>query len=436
MIFAKLGWRKGRSEAPSRAAAAPEPAKAQEEPHMTSPASTSPASFADYEIFVAECFRALGCKVELPQNPNQEAWDFAVVTPAGLRGAVQVKSRKAGALPHPMFNRLGLYLSSPEGVAFDFGVNVVNTAFSGPTMAVLQNASPAVEEKFVYGGVVRFPTTRIEWQVHRPGFDAAATATEEPVESPPVAVVAPPEARRVAVFTEKGGVGKTSVAAHLAGAMVYCGRDAVLVDVDKQKNLSLLLGAGVNVVDRHKRASTLVIEPDYLEADESSYKNFYIVYDCAPHFDANPREIFERVTDTVIPFVLSPLSILGNAEVIHRTISSIRGVNPDMRFHIVVNQYEQSRSSSGHQKTLLNHIRFWLKEHGLLQDPKVRFYEPSELSIRRSAILLNWGMFLLKSGEEPRLAFESNVSGAQNLLSDFVALAEAVQDVFDEAEAG
>ena len=45
-------------------------------------------------------------------------------------------------------------------------------------------------------------------------------------------------------------------------------------------------------------------------------------------------------------------------------------------------------------------------------------------------------MFLLKSGEEPRLAFESNVSGAQNLLSDFVALAEAVQEAFDEAEAG
>jgi chromosome partitioning protein len=429
MIFAKLGWKKGRSAAGDIPSAGADRANAGEQPTMTTPASP-----ADYEAFVAQCFRELGCRVEIPDNPNQEAWDFTIMTPAGHLGAVQVKSRKGGALPHPIFNRLGLYLSGPEGLPFKFGINIVNTAFSGPTMTVLQNASPEVEDMFVYGGLVRFPSGKIEWQVHRPDFDVTASEPEAPQQPQAPEPVPPPKARRVAVFTEKGGVGKTSVAAHLAGAMVYCGRDAVLVDVDKQKNLSQLLGTGVNVIDRHRRVSTLVIEAELDEINEEDYKNFYIVYDCAPHFDANPREIFERVTDTVIPIVLSPLSILGNAEVIHRTISSIRGVNPDMRFHIVINQYEQSKSTSGHQKTLLNYIRFWLQQNNLLKDPKVKFYEPAELSIRRSAILLNWGMFLLKAGEEPRLAFESNVSGAQNLLSDFVALAESVQDTFELAE--
>jgi len=429
MIFAKLGWKKAQSSAPGQTSAAADVAEVGEQPSMSTTATPN-----DYEAFVAQCFRELGCRVEIPDNPNQEAWDFTILTPAGQCGAVQVKSRKAGALPHPIFNRLGLYLSGPEGAPFTFGVNIVNTGFSGPTLTVLQNASPEFEETFVYGGVVRFPMGKIEWQVHRPDFDTTIVEEPKTTDGKPDTPVPPPKARRVAVFTEKGGVGKTSVAAHLAGAMVYCGRDAVLVDVDKQKNLSQLLGSGVNIVDKNRRISTLVIEADLAEINEEDYKNFYIVYDCAPHFDANPREIFERVTDTIIPIVLSPLSILGNAEVIHRTISSIRAVNPDMRFHIVINQYEQSKSASGHQRTLLNYIRFWLKEHSLLMDPRVKFYEPAELSIRRSAILLNWGMFLLKAGEEPRLAFESNLSGAQNLLSDFVALAESLQDTFEVAE--
>jgi hypothetical protein len=83
---------------------------------------------------------------------------------------------------------------------------------------------------------------------------------------------------------------------------------------------------------------------------------------------------------------------------------------------------------------LLSCAKWTAEQNNLLKDPRVKFYEPAELSIRRSAILLNWGMFLLKAGEEPRLAFESNVSGAQNLLSDFVALAESVQDTFELAE--
>jgi cellulose biosynthesis protein BcsQ len=229
------------------------------------------------------------------------------------------------------------------------------------------------------------------------------------------------------VFTEKGGVGKTSVAAHLAGALIHQGRDAVLVDCDVQKNLSVLLGEGVNVLDKKGHVSTLVVEKQE-SFDESNYPNYFIIFDCAPNFDKNDPKIFDTVTDTVIPIVLSPLSVLGNAQVIERTITQIRKVNSEMRFHIIINQYEQSKTAANFQNQLLDYIRFWLKKDNFIGDPSVVFYDPTELSIRRSTIMLHWGMFLLHQGKQPQLAFATKVNGATALLSDFLALADSIED--------
>ena len=150
----------------------------------------------------------------------------------------------------------------------------------------------------------------------------------------------------------------------------------------------------------------------------------------APNFEKNDSKIFANATDTVIPIVLSPLSVLGNAEVIGRTISQIRTVNKDMHFHIVINQYEQSGSASGFQVKLLQYIRFWLGREGYLQDARIKFYNPEDMSIRRSTIMLHWGIFLLSPGAEPRLAFETKLNGATKLLGDFLALADSIEERF------
>ena len=42
------------------------------------------------------------------------------------------------------------------------------------------------------------------------------------------------------MFTCKGGVGKTTVAAHLAGAFALQGYDVILVDLDPDRNLRKL----------------------------------------------------------------------------------------------------------------------------------------------------------------------------------------------------
>ena len=325
-------------------------------------------------------------------------------------------------MPQSQYNALSLYLTGPAGEDYDFGVNVINTSFAAATLTMLENATPQNEDKFVYGAVVRFPVGKLNWMHHSPNSDATPRPEPEPETEPQH-----PRAFRVAVFTEKGGVGKTSVAAHLAGALLHLGRDAVLVDCDSQKNLSLLLGDGVNVRDKHGKVSTLVIE-GIKSFNESDYENYFIIFDCAPNFETNDARVFRSVTDTVIPIVLSPLSVLGNAEVIGRTITQIRSVNPNMHFHVVINQYEQSKAAANYQNQLLQFIRHCLRNAGLASDSRVKFYNPEQMSVRRSDLMLHWGMFLLKAGEPPRLAFDSHSNGSTRLLGDFLALAGLIEE--------
>ena len=48
------------------------------------------------------------------------------------------------------------------------------------------------------------------------------------------------DVKYIGVFTSKGGVGKTTVAAHLAGAFALMGYDVMLLDLDPDKNLRKL----------------------------------------------------------------------------------------------------------------------------------------------------------------------------------------------------
>ena len=60
---------------------------------------TSPAAPKDYEIFVAECFRGIGYKVETPDNPNQKAWDFVIIDKDLLQGNTLLQWLKSMLFP-------------------------------------------------------------------------------------------------------------------------------------------------------------------------------------------------------------------------------------------------------------------------------------------------------------------------------------------------
>ena len=42
--------------------------------------------------------------------------------------------------------------------------------------------------------------------------------------------------------------------------------------------------------------------------------------------------------------------------------------------------------------------------------------------------MFHWGTFLLTVGGEPKLAFDAQLNGSQNLLSDFLGLWEVIEN--------
>ena len=128
----------------------------------------------------------------------------------------------------------------------------------------------------------------------------------------------------VGVFTCKGGVGKTTVSAHLAGAFALNGYDVALVDLDRQQNMRKLLGKGVYFPQTKRESGSKISVLSHEEWNESEYKDIKIVVcDCNPEFDANPAEFIRKFDYCLIPTTLNPLGMNKNADVIKRTFDEI-----------------------------------------------------------------------------------------------------------------
>lgn len=152
--------------------------------------------------------------------------------------------------------------------------------------------------------------------------------------------------RRISVSLTKGGVGKTTTAAHLAHGIAKRGRRVLLVDCDTQgqaasilgvnveagladllngeknrdrlftlarKNLTLL-GGGFELVDTKKRLDRMdsgseTVLSKALEPLERSFE--YVILDTAPGYDALSVNAWFYAQEIVMPVSLAALSVKG-----------------------------------------------------------------------------------------------------------------------------
>ena len=208
----------------------------------------------------------------------------------------------------------------------------------------------------------------------------------------------------VGVFTCKGGVGKTTVSAHLAGAFALNGYDVALVDLDRQQNMRKLLGKGVYFPQTKRETGSKISVLSHEDWNESDYKDIKIVVcDCSPEFDANPAEFIRKFDYCLIPTTLNPLGMNKNADVIKRTFDEIRRVNKKAHLFVLINNL---LSDEENRNRFLNQILKSQFKQISERDEKCHYIDPDDCAIHFSKQLLYWGLHIFEN-TEPQLAFRS-----------------------------
>lgn len=322
--------------------------------------------------------RRAGWSAQISPKDTKE-YDIEIVKP-GVRSAVQIRNQRAKVHLGQIEKYLD-FLNQPNGKNFTEGLFISTSGFTKSVYAYLR------EEKIknLQLAIMRD---------HNLIFDCEkADAADEREKT-----------TYIGVFTCKGGVGKTTISAHLAGAFALNGYDVALVDLDHQQNLRKLLGEGVYLPATKGSLGSVISVLSGDEWDEGEYKDTKIVVcDCNPEFEANPKEYIQKFDYCIIPTTLNPLGINKNADVIKRTFSAIRRENADAHLHVLINNLQPDEEN---RNTLLNQVLKTQFKQISERDGRVHYIDPAECAIRFSKQLMYWG-FHLFDGTKPQLAFRT-----------------------------
>ena|SRR2546425_3656655 len=371
----------------------------------------TPSNPDDFEKLIALLYQKSGFQVVMPP-PNTRGYDIELRREHECI-AVQAKCHKAKCNV-AQIQRFLDYLELPVAAKFTSGWFISASGFSRPALTHVETERPS---NLCLGS---YADGDIFW--------------DYPVaESPPE----PPERqlKYIGVFTSKGGVGKTTVAAHLAGAFALMGHDVILVDLDPDKNLRKLFLQ--DPTDEHGDTS-LYVPPrvrgqlgatitvlNHDEWKEDDYRDTKIVIcDCSPVLSENPKALVEKFDYCIIPTTLNPLGIAKNADVITRTFKHLREMNQKAEMFAVINGYDASKEAEKRNDVLLDHLRRHLDSYAVT-DPKCIFIHPDAAKIRHSMALLYWGYHIVE-GSKPQLAFRE-IAGKSYPRTDFLQLAEYLE---------
>ncbi len=344
-----------------------------------------------FEQHIQALFRSNGYEVIDNDRQNEPGFDF-IMKKNGTSIPVQVKAWKK-KVPA---NTVGRFLEFCEESKFEKGIIVSLNGFTDSSHALALSDG----KKKLFLGEYDHQKNTIKFNT-----DSNVTLPKAPQPKEPV---------KIAIFTAKGGVGKTTVSAHLAGALALGGKNVALLDIDPECNLHLLTSADSLKIPNQKTGNTYELqvfkEKDWLNNVKQQYD--IVVADCSPAFVLNPEKIMREAEIFICPVVLSPLSIGQNAEVLNRSYQQIRAINKEAKIFVLVNNFKTEPSSISIRlmsviKTLLNKI---------VGDPNFQLIPTDTVAIRESNLLKHFG-------ENSKLEF-LNVAGRCYPRQDFLALAD------------
>lgn len=370
---------------------------------MSSPSEQSfSEDFTHFEQHVAKLLHKADWAVETAKT-NQPGYDL-VVKKGNLVGVVQVKWLK-GNVTAPQLLKFADFLDSDEGKKFNFGWFITTKGFGGPALALIRTWGK---------------DTKVRCGIAHENKLVAIHGPDNP-EPPP----GTPKKVYFGVFTCKGGVGKTTVAGHLAGALALQGFNVALVDLDPEQNLQKLVGESV-FVPNPKGVDTTIQVFDGKDWNEDAARDCQIVIcDCSPALERNPPELIKRLDYCIIPTTFNPLGISKHGKVIQETVKQIREINNLAHLFVLVNNFKDPGIK---RLRLLKEVYYNAYKEISKIDNKFHCIDPEEVCIRASDLLYYWGIHILENPENPssRLAFDL-VGGRCYPREDFINLADYIE---------
>jgi chromosome partitioning protein len=353
---------------------------------------------------------------------NKQGYDIELVK-GEERIAVQVKNHKSKCSVSQV-QKFQDFLEIPLAARFTKGWFISASGYSKPALTHIKTEQP----QNLHLGT--FPSIgKISWD-YPESLDSGQHNYPQ---------VSNKKLKYIGVFTCKGGVGKTTVSAHLAGAFALMGYDVILLDLDPDRNLRKLFlqdtddeegDASLYVPARNRNelgATITVLNHDqWREVDYPEVK--IVICDCSPVLSENPKALVEKFDYCIIPTTLNPLGVSKNGDVIIRTFKHIRERNSKAEMFALINNYDSSKETAKRNEVLLCHLKKSLSTYTSI-DSRCKFIDPDSAKIRYSTSLLYWGYHIVE-GSKPQLAFRET-GGRSYPRTDFLQLAEYLEDHTD-----
>ncbi|MEL6440370.1 MAG: restriction endonuclease [Cyanobacteria bacterium J06621_8] len=378
----------------------------------------------DFEKVIAYYFEQQGYEVIMPPA-NTRGYDIELRKDKNCI-AVQVKNHKAKCNV-AQIQKFQNFLELPLADKFNQGWFISASGYSKPALTHVNAEQPLNLSLAIFQGV-----NQIDWDYNQPS-NLSLPKNPPPKPVPPIEET---KTKYIGVFTCKGGVGKTTVAAHLAGAFALMGHDVILLDLDPDRNLKKLFlqdiedEAGdasifVPAVKKNEPGTTITV----LNADQWQPEDYpdvkIIICDCSPVLGENASSLVDKFDYCVIPTTLNPLGVNKHGDVIVRTFKHIRQRNSKAEMFALINNYTDTKNFHQKNQVLFSHLKQSLASY-TSADSKCKLIDPDAAKVRHSNSLLYWGYHIV-AGTQPQLAFKET-AGRSYPRTDFLQLAEYLEE--------